>query len=113
MIIKYHIVYFLLKGDIMTHKMNKNLEKNVWDIEHLGKQYPMFTTTHQYLMKKYNKNDLSVDETLFEIKMSPTDFYEKKKIEAIPVDKCQSLINISSGEHTSKTTYSTFLRIIL
>jgi len=63
----------------MTHGMDKNLEKSVWDVEYLGKQYPMFTTTHQYLMKKYNKNDLSVDETLFEIKMSSSDFYEKKK----------------------------------
>jgi len=79
MIIKYHIDYFLLKGDILTHKMNKIIEKNVWDIEVLSEKYPLFLSSYNYLLKKHNKFELSVSETLKEIQMSSSTFYEKKK----------------------------------
>ncbi len=79
MIIKYHIVYFLLKGDIVTHRMDKNLEKSLWDVEMLSKKYPLFLSSYDYLLSKHNKFELSVSETLQEIQMSPSDFYAKKK----------------------------------
>lgn len=79
MIKRYHIDNILLDGEIMTHKMNISLEKNDWDIEYLSKQYPMFGSKYSYLIEKYDRNDLSVSETLYEIKMSKSDFYEKKK----------------------------------
>lgn len=98
MIIKYHIDYFLLKGDKMTHKMNKILEKNVWDIEMLSKKYPLFLSSYDYLLKKHNKFELSLSETLKEIQMSPSTFYEKKK-------KCVGIPCYRQKDEKSRITF--------
>lgn len=50
-----------------------------FSIEYLTEKYPLFTSTYEYLLAKHNKYELSVEETLVEIGMSTTDFYQKKK----------------------------------
>lgn len=57
----------------------KNKLSNELNIEELSNKYPLFDSTHNYLLKKYNKCELTVSETLHEIQMGPTDFYDKKK----------------------------------
>lgn len=56
-----------------------NLCKFEWDIEVLSKEYPLFKSSYDYLYKKHKTFELTVSEMLREIKMSNTDFYEKKK----------------------------------
>ena len=59
--------------------MKNNSTKLDLDIEVLSGKYPLFKTSYEYLIRKHNKFELTLDETLFEIKMSNSDFYEKKK----------------------------------
>jgi hypothetical protein len=59
--------------------MRNNIDKFEWDIEVLSREYPLFRASYDYLFQKHNKFELTVSETLKEITMSNTDFYEKKK----------------------------------
>ena len=66
-----------------NHSLNvyhkNNLSKFEWDIDVLSKEFPLFKSSYDYLIQKHNKFELTVVETLSEIQMSPSDFYEKKK----------------------------------
>jgi len=59
--------------------MRNNLSKMEWNIEVLSEKYPLFNASYDYLIQKHNKFELTVAETLCELHMSPSDFYEKKK----------------------------------
>lgn len=64
----------------MVVKIEKNnINSTDLNIEELTIKYPLFASTYTYLLKKHNKHELSVVETLKEIEMSNSDFYTKKK----------------------------------
>ena len=64
----------------MKHKQKKIVEEEGgMNIEELSNKYPLFSSTYQYLLHKYNKCDLTAAETRIEIQMGYTDFSEKKK----------------------------------
>lgn len=78
----------ICEGVVLNKKINtstsyceyykNNLLELDLDIDLLSKKYPLFRTSYEYLIRKYNKFELSLGETLHEIQMSPSDFYKKK-----------------------------------
>ena len=63
----------------MKNHLRNNLSQREWDPEVLSKKNPLFKSKYDDLLWKHDKHELSVAETLLEIKMSSSDFYNKKK----------------------------------
>ena len=69
-----------------------------FNIEQLTQKYPMFSSTYEYLVQKHSKHELTVSETLDEIGMSLSDFYEKKK-------RGQGIPSYRQKSHKSRITF--------
>lgn len=65
---------------MVAHIKSRNSMHTEIDIDKLTQKYPLFQSTYEYLMKKHNKNELTVAVTLEEIDMSYSDFNAKKRV---------------------------------
>jgi len=63
----------------MNKYMHKNLYQEELNLDELSKKHQLFRSRYDYLLKKYEKIELTLSETLVEIHMSNSDFFEKKK----------------------------------